>query len=271
MQRLHQDDLTDHLLSTGPWELLKIQAYAKEDIIYEKKNTFIFKKDSLLNNERDSEDYINKLKSRTNASVFAAQYMQEPLPQNFNLLRKEELTYWRELPSRFDYYLPSRDTAIKTNENANFSVGATFGIYEKKMYLVNLYRKKMSYPELKITTEQLAKRFMPKYILIEDKASGQSLLQDLKQFLVMNNDSYAKLVPIKPKLDKLTRFAASIPLFTSGMILIPEKASYLEILLDEITEFPNSRNDDIVDALSQALNYYKNNLMNQAKARLRCL
>ena len=124
--------------------------------------------------------------------------------------------------------------------------------------------KKLSYPDLKITAEKLNARYKPKFILIEDKASGQSLIQDLK------NDGFSNIVPTKPKLDKVTRFAAIIPQFQSGQILLPLKSSFNRVMLKELTSFPASKNDDIVDSFSQMVEFFKNQ-KTKHKARVRLL
>ena len=110
----------------------------------------------------------------------------------------------------------------------------------------------MSYPDLKQEIEKFAGKFKPKHLLIEDKASGQSIIQDLKLL------GYNNIVAIKPKLDKVTRFASIVAIFQSGKVLLPEKASYKRELLRELTSFPNSQHDDIVDSVSQFLNFSKN-------------
>ena len=114
-----------------------------------------------------------------------------------------------------------------------------------------MIRKKLAYPDLKQTIEKFAKRYLPKHILVEDKASGQSIIQDLK-FI-----GYTNIKPIKPRLDKVTRFASVVDLFQIGKILLPKQSAYNRSLLRELTTFPNSKNDDIVDSVSQFLNFSK--------------
>ncbi len=100
--------------------------------------------------------------------------------------------------------------------------------------------------------------------MIEDKASGQSLIQDLKL------DGYANIFPIKPKLDKVTRFASVTICFESGMVVLPEISAYKRALISELTNFPSSKNDDIVDSVSQFLNFIKKKKEKKA-ARVRAI
>ncbi len=257
MQRLHADDLSAHLLSSGGWELLKIPAIASEDIIYKIGNNNIgqkeykFVKGELLNRTRDKIEFLNNIEQEVGTRNYAAQFLQEPLPSGFNLLKLEDITFYEQIPDKFDYYIQSWDTAIKVSEKADYSVGTCWGIVDNKYYLLALIRKKMSYPDLKKEIEKFNNRFNPKHLLIEDKASGQSIIQDLKL------SGYNNIKAIKPKLDKVTRFAAITPIFQSGNALLPKKTIYNRELLRELTNFPNTKNDDIVDSVSQFLNFSK--------------
>jgi predicted phage terminase large subunit-like protein len=87
-------------------------------------------------------------------------------------------------------------------------------------YLLDVFRRRVAYPELKIAAEKLSQRYHPRVILIEDKASGQSLIQDLRSDGMMN------IIPQKPKLDKITRFASVVPLFQSGRVILPKEATW---------------------------------------------
>ncbi len=265
MQRLHEDDLSAHLESNGNWTLLKIPALAQRDIIYDLgHNQYKYKQGELLNTKRDNLEFLGKLEQEIGARNYSAQFLQDPLPSSFNLLSLEDITTYHERPERFDYYIQSWDTAIKTSENADYSVGTCWGVLNKTFYLTGMIRKKMSYPDLKITIEKWANRYKPREILIEDKASGQSIIQDLTLA------GYNNIKPIKPKLDKITRFAAIVPLFQSGQAQIPAKSAYNRALLNELTSFPNTKHDDIIDSISQFLNHSKA-IINKKIAQVRML
>ena len=143
--------------------------------------------------------------------------MQEPIAIGSSLLNMEEdISFYENLPSRFDYFVQSWDTVIKISEDSDYIIVFALyeGILEQKYYLVSLVRKKINYPELKNLTEKLAREYQPKFILIEDKASGQQLIQDIG-FLGDN----IRVIGIKPRFDKVTRFASVVPLFQSASVL----------------------------------------------------
>ncbi|MDG1437253.1 MAG: phage terminase large subunit [Rickettsiaceae bacterium] len=263
MQRLHADDLSSHLISSGGWELLKIPAIAQKDMIYDLgKNKYNYNQGSLLNPLRDQIEFLNNIEQEVGTRNYAAQFLQEPLPAGFNLLSMEDISYYEDLPERFDYYVQSWDTAIKISEKADYSVGTCWGVVNNKYYLVAIIRKKMSYPDLKLAIEKWSDKFRPKHLLIEDKASGQSVIQDLKLL------GYHNIRPIKPKLDKVTRFASVVTIFQSGRVLFPKKFAHSREVLAEITNFPNSKHDDIVDSVSQFLNFSKD-MTDKRSARVR--
>lgn len=264
MQRLHSEDLSAHLMSSGGWELLKIPAIAPKNITYNiGNNNYFYKKGDLLNLQIDQLDFLNNIEKETGARNYAAQFLQDPLPENFNLLSINDISYYIELPKKFDYYIQSWDSAIKTSEQSDYTVGTCWGIFDNKYYLVDMIRKKISYPDLKKEIERHASNFKPKYLLIEDKASGQSIIQDLR-FIGYNN-----IVAIKPKLDKITRFASIVHIFQSGKALLPKKSIYNREMILELTSFPNSLHDDIVDSVSQFLNFTKElNIKNRIGTRI---
>jgi len=265
MQRLHADDLSAHLLSSGGWESLKIPAIAPENMVYDiGQKQYKYNKGELLNSKRDQIEFLNNIEQEVGARNYAAQFLQEPLPAGFNLLNVEDISFYDKIPDRFDYYVQSWDTAIKVSEKADYSVGTCWGVVGNKYYLVAMIRKKMSYPELKIEIEQFSTKFKPRHLLIEDKASGQSVIQDLKL------SGYANIRAITPKLDKVTRFASIVSIFQEEKVLLPGKAAYKRELLREITTFPNGKKDDIVDSVSQFLNFSKN-MRNIHSARMRII
>lgn len=252
MQRLHTDDLTAHLQSSGNWELLKIPAIASGNIEYKfGKFHKIYREGELLNSLIDQKEFLHNLEREIGARNYAAQFLQEPLPANYNLLSIENVHYFEKMPDSFEYFVQSWDTAIKVSEKADYTVGTIWGIAQNKYYLLQLIRKKLSYSDLKNEIEKQINKYNSRFVLIEDKASGQSLIQDLKLA------GFSNIKAIKPMLDKVTRFASVIQFFENGQVLLPIKSSFNRTLLAEITSFPASKNDDIVDSISQFLSFIK--------------
>lgn len=256
MQRLHEEDLSGYLMASDPdsWEILKIPAICNMDQKLNINGKIIeLKLGQPLNQVRDSKESILKIEKEMGRQNFAAQYLQEPVSNSSIMLSREYIEYSDEKIEKFDYYAQSWDTAIKVSESSDYSVCTTWGVISSKYYLVDLLRIKLDYPSLKKRVIRLNARYNPKIILIEDKASGQSLIQDLQY------EGFSNIIAQKPKLDKITRFASIIPLFEEKRVLLPKDANWLQVFLNEITKFPSSNHDDIVDSVSQFLGYVKNN------------
>ncbi|KJV90046.1 phage terminase large subunit [Rickettsia bellii] len=262
MQRLHSDDLAGYLLnSSNGWHHLKIPAIADCDYSFKlTANSYV--KGEVLENYKEPADCLAKLEHEIGSYNYHAQYLQEPIPQGSSLLNMEDISFYENLPEKFDYLVQSWDTAIKISEDSDYSVCTIWGILGQKYYLISLVRKKINYPELKNLIEKLANQYKPRFILIEDKASGQQLIQDLG-FLGDN----IRVVGIKPKLDKITRFASVVPLFQAGIVLMPRQST---IALKELLNFPHIKNDDIVDSVSQFLNFMKEKSL-KLPARIRSI
>ena len=237
MQRLHAEDLCGYLLEhkRQQWELLKIPA---------------IQHDIALHAEREDIASLNKLKLELGEYNFSAQYQQEPVPSKGAMIQKFWLRYYlAQEKIEFSQIIQSWDTAIKAKDENDYTVGITIAVNSKGYYLLDLQRIKVEFPELISLVENCAKKWKPQAILVEDKASGQSLIQSLKAEIKI------PIIAIKPKFDKITRFAMHTPLFEAGKIFLPHEALWKIALEQELLAFPKSANDDQVDALSQALNY----------------
>ena len=107
------------------------------------------------------------------------------------------------------------------------------------------------FPALKRQMVLLASEYSPTVILVEDKASGQSLIQELK---------YETALPIRPVAvdrDKVARTQAVTPLIEARKVFLPESAPWLADFIDELAAFPMGVHDDAVDSATQALNYLR--------------
>ena len=144
--------------------------------------------------------------------------------------------------------MQSWDTAFKTGATNDYSVCATIGESQSGFYLLSLYRPKVEFPELKRQVGQQADFWRPSEILVEDKASGHSLIQELKL-----STNYP-VIPVPIDRDKETRASAVTGYFESGRVLFPADAPWLADLEDELASFPGGLHDDQVDAITQALN-----------------
>jgi predicted phage terminase large subunit-like protein len=184
---------------------------------------------------------------------FASQYQQNPMPIGGAIVKAEWLKYYETLPSRFSFIIQSWDTANKSGELNDFSVCTTWGVFNRHYFLLAVFRKRLNYPDLKRAVKEQAREHQASIVLIEDKASGTQLIQDLKAEGMFGIRPYDPL----PGSDKILRLYAQTAEFESGRVLLPRWASWLDEYVRELTGFPGSKYDDQVDSTTQALNHLK--------------
>jgi predicted phage terminase large subunit-like protein len=262
MQRLHQDDLVGHVLDQGAWEVLSFCAIAKEDeahVIEDSFGTRCFtrKAGEALQPERESLSSLRSMRQTIGEYNFASQYQQNPTPLGGAMVKTDWLRYYdvTSRPPNFSCILQSWDTANKSGELNDFSVGTTWGVFDEHYYLLDVFRRRLNYPELKRAVIEQARLYRTDSILIEDKASGTQLIQDL------GKDGLFGLKPYEPfpGADKILRLHAQTALFEAGRVLLPVSATWLEEYIRELTSFPGGKYDDQVDSTTQALDYLKKN------------
>ena len=258
MQRLHQEDLVGEVLEREHWEVLSLPAIAIEDecyLIESPYGTREFRRavGEALHPERESLETLQKIRETIGDYNFQSQYQQRPIPPEGGMIKREWLRYYepQERPERFPHILQSWDTANNSGEFNDYSVCTTWGLYDGRFYLLDVFRKRMNYPDLKRAVVDQAKRHSPTKILIEEKSSGISLLQDLRAEGVFRVEAYKP----PPGSDKQMRLGAQSVKFEQGKVLLPVRALWLEEYVIEITGFPGGKYDDQVDSTSQALDF----------------
>ena len=145
-------------------------------------------------------------------------------------------------------FVQSWDTAIKAGQAHDASACATFYHDGQVHYLIDMLVVRLEYPFLKRLVASHAQRYTPEAVLIEDKASGQSLLQDLQA-------EGLPLIGISPRGDKMTRLARISAMIEAGQVALPYGASWLAAFEEELMAFPQGAHDDQVDAFSQYLGW----------------
>jgi predicted phage terminase large subunit-like protein len=165
------------------------------------------------------------------------------------LVKAEWFRRYREndRPERFDRIVQSWDTANKATELSDFSVCTTWGVRGKDLFLLGVFRRRLEYPALKRAVREQQSQFDANVVLIEDKASGTQLIQELIA------DGCHGVTRYQPTTDKIMRLHAQTALIENGFVHIPETASWLAEYLHEMTVFPKGKHDDQVDSTAQFL------------------
>lgn len=192
-------------------------------------------------------------RQRLNPREFASLYQQTPYIEGGNLIRQN---WWRTYPSdmkpeRFNSLIIAADTAFKAKQDSDYSVMIVCGLDTNgDIYIVDLVRDRFEFPELKRKMIMLNNQWRGRGlrgIYIEDKASGQSLIQELKR------ESGVSVIPYKISSDKVSRLNAVLPLIEGGRVFLPETANWLDAFYNECQSFPSGTHDDQIDALSIGL------------------
>ncbi|WP_375462288.1 phage terminase large subunit [uncultured Enterovirga sp.] len=255
MQRLHIDDLVGHLLPTGEWLHLDLPAIAQEDqrILIGPDQSHLRLRGSLLHPEREPLEVLARIERDMGARAFAAQYLQRPTAPEGAIIHWSWFGSYDRLGDLrpTDEIVQSWDTASKTAITNDYSVCTTWLIREDRFHLLDVYRARLAYPDLRRKVIALAKEFGANYVLIEDTSSGQHLIQEFQRERPDGVDWY-EVTAITPVKDKVERAEAASVAIEQGRVLLRAGAAYLEELRAEIVAFPRGT-DDQVDSITQFL------------------
>ena len=254
MQRLHEDDLAGHVLARDGWEVVSFPAVAEEDeahaFLSPLRGDFTFRRSAgePLDAAREPLPLLERIRATIGEYNFAAQYQQRPAPAGGGMVKSAWLQRFRLAePPAFDRIVQSWDTANKPSELSDYSVCTTWGVKGPRFYLINVFRKKLSYPELRRAVVEQNGLFRPQSIVIEDRASGTQLIQDLI------GEGLSHVARYSPDGDKVMRLHAQSAAIENGFVFVPEDAPWLADYLAELLAFPAGRHDDQVDSTAQAL------------------
>jgi predicted phage terminase large subunit-like protein len=167
---------------------------------------------------------------------------------------------WRiwesEKPPPCDFVIQSWDTAFEKSNRSDYSACTTWGVFWNpnvngeevaNIILLDAFKKRMEFPELKLKASEMYKEFMPDTLIVEKRAAGAPLIYELRQIGI----PVSEYTPSKGN-DKIARVNAVSDLFASGFVWRPD-TRWAEELVEECASFPNGDHDDLVDSTSQAL------------------
>lgn len=259
MQRLHMDDLVGHVLTKDDsWVQLNLPAIAEVDerIRIGDEEWYVRREGEVLQAVREPLEIVEEMRRSLGSFNFAAQYQQAPIPPEGELLKWGWFQTYENEPGLRpgDQVVQSWDTASKSGELNDYSVCTTWLVRGKAYYLLDVFRQRLRYPDLKRAIITQAERYQPDAVLIEDKASGTALIQDL-------TDERSPRMPypiaVEPEGDKITRAAAQSMVIEAGQVLLPSQAPWLDEFRREILQFPYSRHDDQIDSMTQFLHWIR--------------
>lgn len=256
MQRLHEADLAGHLLEAGGWDHLNLPALAEvdEDIPLGGGRVYHRPAGEPLHAARESRAVLQELQRAMGSAAFSAQYQQAPVPPAGLMVDRSWFKRYVDPPDHRpgDRIVQSWDCASKDGVLSDWSVCITALIRRRQVYVLDVFRDRLKFPDLHRQAIALARRHRATTILIEDAASGTQLIQQL-----WGNQPHGVPRPLarRPKGDKATRMSGASQRIEAGELLLPANAPWLAEFEREVLAFPSGRHDDQVDALSQLLNW----------------
>jgi predicted phage terminase large subunit-like protein len=257
MQRLHEDDLVGHVLGQENWEVVCLPAIAERDEVHVIETPcgprrFTRKAGEALHPTRESLVTLQHIRHTLGEYSFAGQYLQAPAPLGGGMVKVDWFNRFdTDATPKFERIVQSWDTANKATELSSYSVCTTWGVVGKKAYLLHVLRRRMEYPELKRAVREQMPMFEASVVLIENKASGMQLLQELI------HEGAHGVTAYEPEGDKIMRMHAQTAMIENGFVYLPKKAPWLTEYLHELSTFPNSKHKDQVDSTSQFLDWFK--------------
>lgn len=254
MQRLHQDDLVGYLLEQEGWVHLCLPAIAEADArIPIGDSAYHFRKaGDLLQPKREPLSVLDDVKATIGSFNFAAQYQQQPVPEEGHLIKLAWFPAYEQAPQREpdDLIVQSWDTANKAGELNDYSACVTALVRRNTCYVLEVNRGRFTYPELKRKVIEQARKHRAEVVLMEDACSGTSLIQEIR---TDQPEGVVTPIPIRPEGDKVMRVSNQSAKIESGQVHLPHQAPWLGDFRAEIAAVPGGRNDDQVDALVQLL------------------
>ena len=250
--RWSKKDLTGRLLGAqardimaDQWEVIEFPAIlpSGEPLWHE-----FWKKEELL-----------KVKASLSPGKWNAQWQQDPTSDDVAMVKRDWWQLWeREDTPRLDYIIQSYDTAYSKKESADYSAITTWGVFEPKengeqhLILLDAKKGRWNFPELKEIAIEQNEYWEPDMMLIEAKASGASLADELR----LINLPVTTYSPGRRKggggMDKTTRMHMVSPIFESGKVWYPDER-FADEVIEEVASFPNGDHDDYCDSMTMAL------------------
>jgi predicted phage terminase large subunit-like protein len=251
MTRWSLKDLTGKLIKaqgsdvmSDQWDMIEFPAILPSDNILWPE---FWKKEELL-----------KVKASLSLAKWNAQWQQNPTAEEGAIIKKEWWNVWEsERVPPVSYIMQSYDTAFSKKETADYSAITTWGIFQPEeggpdhIILLDARKGRWDFPELKSVAKEEYKYWDPDMVIIEAKASGTPLTDELRTMGI----PVINYTPSKGR-DKHTRMHMVAPIFESGMVWAPDK-KFSEDVIEECVAFPNGDNDDYCDSMSMALIRYR--------------
>jgi predicted phage terminase large subunit-like protein len=200
--------------------------------------------------QRYAVDDLERIREAVGTRDFASLYQQRPAPEGGNLFNPSWWQYYNydtPLPE-FQRIMLSVDCTFTDAKNSDYVVGMVVGQAGNRFYVLDLVREKLDVVGTMSMISRMYGRHALSGTIIELAASGYAVYQMMSQRV-------PGLIGFKPEKSKEARASGCVPIVEAGNVFLPASATWLEAFINEFSLFPASKNDDMVDGLTMAINY----------------
>jgi predicted phage terminase large subunit-like protein len=253
MQRLQVEDLAGHVLAKGGYEHLNLPAIAETESSiatgWGKSHT---RRVGEPLHQGLTPEVLERTKTELGSFLFSAQYQQQPVPLDGEMIKWGWFRNYDEAPAKqeYDRIIQSWDTAATPGASSDYSACTTWLTRKNHYYLLDVTRVKLDFPSLRSRIIAHYRDWGANSLLIERAGSGIGLIQELRR-----TSGAPQPISIGVHKDKRSRVAAVSSMIEQGQVFLPTKASWLDDFRSELLQFPNGRHDDQIDSMSQFLNW----------------
>jgi predicted phage terminase large subunit-like protein len=246
-QRLHQDDLIGRLRDEGGWDYLEMPAecHERQEFDLGDGESWIFKPGDLLFEERFDQAALEQLALDLGEAQYNAQILQRPMPPGGALFKLKHFQRYEQLPLAYELIVQSWDPAIVDTETAAYSVCTTWGILGRKLYLIDVFRKRLDFYQIEPAILSMREKYNAGAVVIEVSGVGHAI----GDALLKREGTRRWMQPVQPQLGKVERALAQTPKIERKRVYLPLTAPWLETFENEIAAFPMSKFADQVDSM----------------------
>ena len=246
MQRLHVDDLAAHLETLPGMHVLKIPIRAQEDLEYRlESGVYRFQAGAYLDQRRFGPNEYVEMRNVMGPRDFSPQFLQNPIPSEGGTFDSAWLHFYTELP-QISEMIMSVDVAA-TEGGGDFTAITIWGHLNRHWYMIDAYRYQHDLSKVRLTIERFNKEYQPDLIIVDSNGVGAGLTAELRA------KGMAHVLAASRKYNKEHRAMLVAPMIENGRVHCRVNASGLDAFQKEIMTFPNGKNDDLVDSMTQLL------------------
>lgn len=258
MQRLHQKDLTGHVLAKKdepePWTHLCLEGRSTKTrhfIFPVSKREKVYAEGEYLHPEREGEKEHKQAKADLGSLGYLSQYGQDPRTSESGFFQRKWWKFYGELPMNRIQRVTFVDCAEEPGISNDFTVFATWDRTESGFYLVDLWTDKVTFPALLSAAKNIYAQHRPHALLIEKKSAGTQLIQMLQA------ETTIPVLIFIPTTSKVVRATGAQPAVEAGNCHLPIGRPWVELFLSRHEKFPNDDHDDEVDTTSMMVEFFR--------------